>query len=212
MAKWKDVKELVDRQGFVSVESLMANFDLDMQRASEVIKACWDRGLLLPTTRSWFAVPDKNGETPLPRSSAKMAAGYHHKELEVLRGLWKEDEALALTVYDAVDILEVHPNKARKVLELMYTTGEVMRAESTFGGAFGKKPFIYAKSYEFIGERNTKLKAEAEARKIARGMKAKETRAANKDIIVEPVADSDVPRRVVTKKQPVTRVDFPREY
>lgn len=173
MATLKDVMELAETQGHISADSISKTFDLDLMKACDVLKACWDKGLLLPVDVAWFA-PPVDGE-PMKYTREHSIANkekWYRDELDALRGAFEEDEALALTVTDAAKLLKMNPNKIRKVLKLMEELGELVSAESEFGGAFGHKPIIFSANVDNFQAREEDLAIQVRHNKELRKARA----------------------------------------
>lgn len=177
MPNVREVKKLVSERGVINLVIIQDEWGVDINEAYRILKACLDRGLLLPVDRAYFAFPDEEGLPIQYGSSAgrRNREQWWQKELDVIRPMLEEEDA-ALTITDVVAVADLNRERVRKTFELLVELGECVKFEAAFGGAFGRKPYIYTKNPENVASRNTKLRIEAKERREARTAKSKATR------------------------------------
>lgn len=154
-------------RGFITVESLETEFDLSEDQACKVIKACFDKGLLLPTRQSFFTEPDEDGSPIDWRSrtspgSANRRALWYKPELAAIREYVKEHGGVGVTINDLAEKLEIHGNRLRKALSVLVDLGELQSREAKVGGAFGRHPVIWGVTNKAIDAREQVLRQHVE--------------------------------------------------
>lgn len=211
MTTLKELTAFIELKGFVSPQMIADEFDVDLVKACDIVKACWDRGLLLPVNRAFFAIPSDDGAPPMWDMAADSSRKqlWYRPEIDAIRKLFAEDPTLAVTVNDMAKLMEVHPNRARKVLYLMAESGELIQEQAEAGGAYHKPPFIFALSKDHIRTREKQAIAESVARKKKGGAKRK----AN-DKVRKTEANIDPRTKPISPAKPgkPLKVDFEKEY
>lgn len=152
------VRKIIDAEGLVNVDILAKALHLNEAQACRLIRACWDRGLLLPVREAYFA--PGVGDEPVKfrdvrRSVSDQAQRWYKPYLEALRDYFTDPGCLhALTVNDAIELLDCTPNIARKALKMMAMMGELKEEEASTGGAYGHRPLIWYKTDQDWEKRN----------------------------------------------------------
>lgn len=212
MVKKSEMMGLIESRGYVTPRVVAEEFGVTELQACNLIKACWNKGLLSPLYGSWFTLPGEDGG-PQPKPSAeevnRRRLSWYRPELELVRQIWENDPHAAVTLMDGVEETGITLNRLRKVMNLLVETGELITTQAEYGGAFGRKPLIYSKDLEYVAERNAKLEGEAKARTQARQSKATASRAKNRQD-KKASALEDIAPRVQTQKP--LRVDIREEY
>lgn len=171
--KTKDVLSIVDEKGHVSAADIAGAFDIPIEKACDVLKACWERGLLLPFDTTWFARPINGKPVALTGQAGRQnKEKWYRDEIAEISQAFGEDESLALTVRDTTDRFNIPVNKARKILNLMVELEYLISEEAGTGGAFGRRPIIYSINRDNIASRETDLEVETQHRRQVRKAKA----------------------------------------
>lgn len=197
MTNLRDVMRWAEDTGFVSVFGLQEAFGIDAVKACRVLKVCWDRGLLMPVDKAFFAPPvdgrpfrmteDSRGE------ARKRRLQWYRPELALVQAYFEQDPEGSLTVQEAMRNFDLEMNRARNALNLLTDEGVLIRREATSGGVFGRRPFIYALSPNGIVKGDEQVKVETLKRKAERkGRKAVEAE--------DFVADDEPKRRQLEAK------------
>lgn len=214
MVKKSEMKAFIEMRGYVTVHMVTEEFGVTELQACNLIKACWDRGLLAPLPGSWFTLPGEDGG-PQPKPPAeevnRRRLSWYRPELERVRKIWEDDPHAAVTLMDGVEETGITLNRLRKVFNLLVETDELITTQAEYGGAFGRKPLIYSKDLEQVAERNAKLEGEAKARTKARQSKASATREKMRKERKEALVPE---QQVVIDRKPRTplKVDIREEY
>jgi len=193
MVKAKEIVALCEDSGWVSAVKISEAFDIPLDKACLALKLCWDKGLLMPVDRAWFAPPTEDG-LPLQFAGVK---GQLNRErwylpyLNMLRELWANDPMLALTVNDTAELLDISQNTARKVLYHLADLGEVRQYEAKKGGAFGHKPRIFGLDEQAIKERERQLQLQKISRNVERKRDKEQLQAVEGEYVAPKV---DMPR------------------
>lgn len=193
MTTLREVLDLAKTQP-ISVEILVKAFpDVDEDKACRILKACWDRGLLLPAAKAWFGLPVE-GSLPWSTDDQRRAGHsasigktwssdrkvkYYRDELEKINKFYDE-LGMGITVNDVRAIFDCTHERARLFLRVLVEAGELIEQEATAGGAYGRRPKIYARDNQDYLRRNSVFIEEAPLKEERRKAKIKATKQAAK--------------------------------
>lgn len=188
--KLKEVISYAKRRDYVNIIMLADRFDIEEDQACQVIKACWDRGLLLPTDQSYFTLPKEDGGIRSFQSKKKKGDNTKEKVLTFMQS--RPD--VGVSVNDVATALDITPPTARFALRALVAKEVLFEEIASSGGSFGQLPVIWGLSEDALAARD-KIFAEAteHRKKKEKGKKAK---ASTKESVVgevEPPQKSSIP-------------------
>jgi hypothetical protein len=163
---------LQQEKGFLNARLFAEHFDLPLPKAYQVLKACWDKGLLVPVDLAFFALPENDGTARFKSKSGQtQKESYYRPEFDAVRKLWEENPDTAFTLREVKNITQLDQARLRKVLYYMEETGEVHKAQADAGGMYGRPPLLFAKSYAALSSKNEDIVAKVRAKEQAKKKK-----------------------------------------
>lgn len=205
MATLADVAALAETNKFVSIHLVMEHLGVSEEQACKALLACWQRGLLMPTTVSWFLKP-VGGRPVNVRTSegGKIARAAYYKPVigEILK-VMDEDPEKGFSIRDLLKIVDISDQQLRKVMAILVDTQEVFVGEASAGGSFGRKPKIYSRTEDGLDSRDEQFVEDQRKKKAV-------ARAAKKGQVLD-TSTGEIRSRPAHSSKPL-KVDMPRDY
>lgn len=196
MPTLKDVVKLARSRGLINIDLIAQSLQISEDQACRALKACWDRGLLMPVLTAYFAEPIQGKPAQMGvGGDAKRRAAWYRPEVRAIEDMLDARSGMGVTVREVVQELRVADNRARNALSLMVETGVLVKGTASAGGAYGHRPLIFGRDLEAIAARD-QLYLDKASKK--RKSKPKRGRPGGK-------TSSHEPRTIVS------RVDMPHE-
>lgn len=199
----KKLKSVVKARGYVSTEMIAKSLDLTIEEARRAVKACYDRGLLIPSDRSYFVLTQEDG-TPVPWEG--QGREIRDTRVKRIKQLLHEHPDIGVIVKDIEEAFDppLANSTTRKLLKDLVEEGTLVMGKSAVRPPFmGHFTFIFGLTQEAIDNRDAEFLEEVEQRVAAK--KSKNKKVKPKELIID---NSSKPRVVGGK----VLVDFSDEY
>jgi len=173
VATLNDVVEFAKQKSYISVESVAEEFSLPEMKACRILLLCFERGLLLPTNKSYFTTPVEDGVVPV-FTPGKRKNARTEPALQILTFFMANDD-MALTANEVEAHFGLSRNLTRGILRELTASGGLKRLQAEKGGAYGNPPMIYGLSEEAIALKEQEVIAKHQVSRKEAMKKRKQT-------------------------------------